>query len=59
MLFPGINEEDFKYLVKESSLGSLGNPEDLGNQYSKIMDKHTIITYHVSADKIIIQEPNS
>ena len=59
MLFPGINEEDFKYLVKESSLGSLGSPDDLWNQYSKIKDKHTMITYHVSADKIVIQEPNS
>ena len=55
ILFPGINYEDFTYLMKESSLGSLGTPNDLWDQYSKIKDPRTMIKYHVSANKVVIR----
>ena len=57
ILFPGINEEDFKYLVTESAIGSLGSPNTLWNEYSKIKDPQTKIIYHITADKIDVVPP--
>ena len=58
ILFPGINEEDFKFLVRESTVGKLGSPDELWEQYRKIKTPQTMIGYHVSADKIIITPPS-
>ena len=57
ILFPGINEEDFKYLVKESTMGSLGSPDVLWNEYSKIKVPQTMISYHIPADRIDVVLP--
>ena len=57
ILIPNINEEDYKYLVKESTLGSLGSPDVLWNEYSKIKVPQTIISYHIVADKIVVTPP--
>ena len=35
VLFPGINDENYKYLVKESSMGMLGSADKLWEEYIK------------------------
>ena len=55
VLFPRINEEDFKYLVKESSTGSLGSPDKLWDEYQKIRDPQTMISYHITANRIVVK----
>jgi hypothetical protein len=56
VLFPGISEEDFKYLIKESPLG-VKSPDELWNEYSKISVPQTMFKIHATARKIIIKYP--
>jgi hypothetical protein len=56
VLFPGISEEDFKYLIKESTL-SIKSPEALWSEYSKITVPQTMFTIHASARKIVVKYP--
>jgi hypothetical protein len=58
MLFPGISEEDFKYLIRESSASKF-DYRKLWEFYSKIKDKHTLICIHIAADKIMIHPPTN
>ena len=57
IMFSGINEDDFKIFVRESTLGQLGAPTQLWNQYSKIKCNRTMMIFHMKADTIIIREP--
>jgi hypothetical protein len=54
VLFPGMSEEDFKELFKESSASKF-NYRQLWDTYSKITNKHTMFTIHIEAGKIIIK----
>ena len=54
ILFAGINEDDFKFLVKESSIGRLGTCNQLWESYSKTKDSHKMIKYHIVAGSIIV-----
>ena len=56
ILWPGISINDFKDLVKDSSL-SCFDPDELWQEYSKINNKHTMFILHITARKIKIQEP--
>jgi hypothetical protein len=58
VLFTGISEEDFTYLIRESSASKF-NYKRLWEVYSKIKDKHTFIGLHISADKILIYPSSS
>jgi len=58
ILFPGISEEDFMYLMKETPTGSL--PHDhrtLWEHYRKIKDKHTAFRLHLTAQRAIVGFP--
>ena len=57
IVFPGISEEDFKELVRQSTIGKLGNQDELWNQYSKIKVAQTMIIYHVVGNKVDIIPP--
>jgi hypothetical protein len=56
VLFPGISEEDFKYLIKESTL-SIKSPDEMWSEYQKITVPQTMFTIHASARKIVITYP--
>jgi hypothetical protein len=58
ILFPGISEEDFIYLIRESSASKF-DYKKLWNVYKKIKDKHTMICLHIAADKIMIHPPSN
>jgi hypothetical protein len=55
VLFPGISEEDFKYLIKESTL-SLKSADALWSEYSKITIPQTQYIIHTAA-RIIVTKP--
>jgi uncharacterized protein YbcC (UPF0753/DUF2309 family) len=57
ILFTGISEEDFKYLIKESML-SLKSPDALWSEYSKISVPQTQYIIHTAARKIVIKYPH-
>jgi hypothetical protein len=56
VLFPGMSEDDFKELFKESSASKF-NYKALWDDYSKITNKHTMFTIHLEAGKIITKYP--
>jgi hypothetical protein len=56
-LFPGIGYNDFKDLIKDSTLG-FRCPDYLWSEYNKIEDKHTMFTIHASARRIIVTPSN-
>ena len=53
ILFPGISEEDFRYLIRESS-ASCFDHEKYWNHYSKIKDQQTMFVMHISARRVLI-----
>ena len=58
ILFPGISEEDFIYLMKETPTGSLPHShQTLWEHYRKIKDKHTAFRLHLTAQKAIVGFP--
>jgi hypothetical protein len=56
VLFPGIPEEDFKYLIKETPLG-IKSANEMWSDYQKISIPHTMYTIHGIARKIVITYP--
>jgi hypothetical protein len=56
-LFPGISYNDFKDLLKDSTLG-FGDVDYLWNQYNQIEDRQTQFTIHASARRVIITPPS-
>ena len=57
ILFPGIGEEDFMELVKESPAGVF-DKKKLWAEYKKISDPHALFAIHIKAQKIIITLSN-
>ena len=57
ILFPGIGEEDFMELVKESPAGVF-DKKKLWAEYKKISDPHALFVIHIKAQKIIITLSN-
>ncbi len=53
ILFPGIGEDDFMELIKESP-ASMFDKKKLWNEYKKITDPHATFAIHVKAQKIVI-----
>ena len=52
VLFPGIGEEDFLDLMKESPAGMF-NKKTLWNEYCKLKNPQAMFTIHIKAQKII------
>jgi hypothetical protein len=57
IIFPGISEEDFIYLIRESSASKF-DYKKLYPVYSKIKVAQTMICLHIAADKIMIHPPS-
>ena len=53
ILFPGISEDDFMELMKESMAGKF-NRKELWNQYHKMTNEHDSFRIHVYANKVLI-----
>ena len=58
VIFPGMSEEDFVSLIRESA-ASCFDYKKLWDQYVKLKDKHTMIDIHISARRIIITPPSN
>lgn len=56
VLFPGISEDDFIELMKESPAGMF-DKKMLWNEYKKIVDPRAMFAIHIKARKIIITLP--
>ena len=56
-MFPGIGEEDFMDLMKESPAGMF-DKKRLWGEYKKITDAHAMFAIHIKAQKIIITLSN-
>ena len=56
VLFPGISEDDFIELMKESPAGMF-DKKRLWAEYHKLTNPQTMFTIHIKAKKIIITEP--
>ena len=56
ILFPGINEDDFKDLMKEVNTNFIDSKE-LWDAYRKLGNRHTTITLHLCARRVIINIP--
>ena len=56
VLFPGISEDDFIELMKESPAGMF-DKKKLWNEYHKLTNPQTMFTIHIKARKIIITQP--
>jgi hypothetical protein len=57
ILFPGLSEDDFKNLIRESS-ASCFDYKLLWNEYRKISNRRTMMRLHISARRIIITHPD-
>jgi hypothetical protein len=57
IVFPGISEEDYIHLIRESS-ASCFDYKKLWNEYRKIKDKHTSMGLHIEAHKVYIYPSN-
>jgi hypothetical protein len=57
IVFPGISEEDFIYLIRESS-ASCFDYKKLWSVYRKIKDKHTLMCLHIEAHKVFLYPPS-
>jgi hypothetical protein len=55
VLFTGISEEDFKYLIRESS-ASCFEYKVLWESYRKITGNHSMMKLHISARRVIITQ---
>ena len=53
ILFPGISEDDFMELMKESMAGKF-NRKELWNEYHKMTNQHDSFRIHVYANKVLI-----
>ena len=53
ILFPGISEDDFMELMKESMAGKF-NRKELWNEYHKMTNQHDSFRIHVCANKVLI-----
>jgi hypothetical protein len=60
VLFPGINEEDFIELLRESSASYFSKNERqlLWNRYRTIKNQRTMLRIHTKAKKVIIEHPD-
>jgi hypothetical protein len=58
VLFTGISEEDFIYLIRESS-ASCFDYKKLWNVYRIISDKHALMCLHIEANKVFIHPSNT
>ena len=58
IVFPGISEDDFKYLIRESS-ASCFNYQVLWKEYSKIKDRQTMFAMHIAARRVIVTPPKN
>ena len=58
ILFPGINEDDFKDLMKEVNTNFIDHKQ-LWEEYRKLENQHTTITLHLNARRVIITIPKS
>ena len=56
VLFPGISEDDFVELMKESPAGMFDRKK-LWTEYHKLTNPQTMFTIHIKARKIIITQP--
>lgn len=56
ILFPGINEDDFKDLMKEVNTNFI-DPKVLWETYKKLDNQHTTVTLHLNARRVIINIP--
>ena len=56
VLFPGISEDDFIELMKESPAGMF-DKKRLWAEYHKLTNPQTMFSIHIKAKKIIITEP--
>ena len=56
VLFPGISEEDFMELMKESPAGMF-DKKKLWTEYHKQTNPQTMFTIHIKAQKIVITQP--
>ena len=56
ILFPGINEEDFKDLMKEVNTNFIDH-KTLWENYRKIQNQHSTVSLHLNARRIIINIP--
>ena len=57
ILFPGISEEDFMDLIKESP-ASIFDRNILWQQYNTLTNQHDMFTIHIKARKIVITPSN-
>ena len=57
ILFPGISEDDFMELMKESPAGMF-DKKVLWSQYKKVIDPQAMFAIHIKARKIIITLPD-
>ena len=53
ILFPGLSEEDFMDLMKESMAGKF-NKKELWNEYQKLKSQHDSFRIHIYASKVLI-----
>lgn len=53
VLFPGVGEEDFMELIKESP-ASLFDRKTLWKEYNSLTNQHDMFTIHIKARKIVI-----
>ena len=56
ILFPGISEDDFMELMKESPAGMF-DKKLLWSEYHKLKDPRIMFAIHIKAQKIIIIKP--
>ena len=56
ILFPGISEDDFNELMKESPAGMFDRKK-LWSEYSKITDPQVMFSIFIKARKIVITIP--
>ena len=58
ILFPGISEDDFMELIKESPAGML-DKKKLWQEYKQITDPQAMFSIYIKARKIIITLPQN
>ena len=58
ILFPGINEEDFKDLMKETNTNFIDH-KLLWEAYRKLDNQHTTVSLHLNARRVIINIPRN
>lgn len=58
ILFPGIGEDDFMELMKESPAGMF-DKKNLWNEYKRLTNPQAMFAIHIKARKVVITLPNN